>query len=251
MAEPALKLPELPNLITFLAEKFKGTTLGDFLVSWENIIFSLLIIFLISVTAYFVARKSKMIPSRLQSAAEMLVGGLDDFITGILGTRGRKYTPFIGTLFIYIIIMNVFGLIPFMKSPTTNWSTTLALALCVFVYVQYSAFKELGLKGYVDHLMGNPRGILAYTVVIPLLMFVIHLMGELIKPLTLSLRLRSNIWGDDLLLAIMTGFGFKGLPMLFFNTLLVIIAAVVQALVFCLLTTVYFAIVMPHEDAEA
>ncbi|MFH1238883.1 MAG: F0F1 ATP synthase subunit A, partial [bacterium] len=101
-----------------------------------------------------------------------------------------------------------------------------------------------------DHLMGNPRGALAYSVVIPLLIFFVHVTGELIKPLTLSLRLRSNIWGEDLLLAIMTGFGFKGLPLLFFNTLLVIIAATVQALVFCLLTTIYFVMVMSDEEHQ-
>ncbi|MFH1239104.1 MAG: FoF1 ATP synthase subunit a, partial [bacterium] len=195
MAEANLKLPELPNIVTLLAEEFKGSRVADFLIGWENIIFSLILIVFISLVAYLVVRQGRLIPSRLQNVMEILVGGLDDFVCGIMGARGRKYTPFIGTLFIYIISMNLFGLIPFMKSPTTSWSTTLALALCVFVYVQYSAFKGLGLKGYIDHLMGNPRGALAYSVVIPLLIFFVHVTGELIKPLTLSLRLRSNIWG--------------------------------------------------------
>jgi len=73
-------------------------------------------------------------------------------------------------------------------------------------------------------------------------------MGELVKPLSLSLRLRSNIWGDDMLLAIMAKFGLPGLPMLLFNTILAIIAGVVQAVVFCLLTTIYFALILPHEE---
>jgi F-type H+-transporting ATPase subunit a len=135
-----------------------------------------------------------------------------------------------------------------MKSPTSSWSITAALALCVFIYVQYSAIKELGVIGYIDHLAGKPRGVIAFSIVIPILMFLIHVITELVKPLTLSLRLRSNIWGDELLLGILSGFGIKGLPLLFFSSLLVIVAAIVQAVVFCLLTTIYFALVLTKED---
>ena len=67
---------------------------------------------------------------------------------------------------------------------------------------------------------------------------------------TLSLRLRSNIWGDDFLLAILNQIGIMGLPLIFFSTFLALIAAVVQAAVFCLLTTVYFALIMHHEGDE-
>jgi F-type H+-transporting ATPase subunit a len=121
------------------------------------------------------------------------------------------------------------------------------LALCVFFYVQFAAIKERGLMSYLDHLMGKPRGFLAFSVVIPLLMFSLHVLTELVRPVSLSLRLRSNIWGDDILLAIIAGFGLKGIPMLFFNSLLVILAGVVQAVVFCLLTTIYFALAITEE----
>jgi len=214
----------------------------------EELRLSLVIAAIISLVAFLASRKLELVPGRLQNTVEILVGGMDDFICGILGPLGRKYTPFIGTLFIYILCMNLFGLIPFMKSPTANWSITAALAICVFIYVQYSAIKELGPIGYIDHLAGKPRGVIALSVVIPVLMFLIHIITELVKPLTLSLRLRSNIWGDELLLGILSGFGIKGLPLLFFSSLLVIVAAIVQAVVFCLLTTVYFALVLTKEE---
>lgn len=223
--------------------------LTNFIKPWENVIFSFIVICVLSLTAYFALRKSSVIPGRLQNAMEACAGAIDDFVCGILGPKGRKYTPFIGTLFIYIIFMNLAGIIPFMKSSTASWSTTFALALCVFIYVQYTALKEQGIKGYIDHMMGKPRGFLAFTVFIPLLLFFVHILSELIRPISLSLRLRSNIWGDDMLLAIMAGFGIKGIPLLFFNTLLVILACVVQALVFCLLSTIYFALAVPHEEA--
>ncbi|MCX5657030.1 MAG: F0F1 ATP synthase subunit A [Candidatus Omnitrophica bacterium] len=209
-----------------------------------NSLFSCFIIF------WIVGRKKAIIPGRLQNFAELIIGGFDDFVASILGREGRKFTPFIGTLFLYILIMNLMGLIPFLKSPTSNLSTTLALALCVFVYVQYTAFKEFGFFGYFDHLTGKPRGAMAFTIIFPLFFFCLHLISELVRPLTLSLRLRSNIWGDDLLLAILSRFGIMGLPLIVFSTFLAIIAAVVQAAVFCLLTTVYFALIVQHEGDE-
>lgn len=198
--------------------------------------------------AYLASRKMELVPGRLQSTAEILIGGFDDFVCGILGASGRKYTPFIGTLFIYIFFMNILGLVPFMKSPTANWSITAGLALCVFVYVQYAGIKNLGLLGYVDHLAERPRGIMAASVVIPALMFFIHVITELVKPLTLSLRLRSNIWGDDMLLEVLAGFHLAGIPLMVFSYFLAIIASFVQAVVFCLLTTIYFALVLTHEE---
>ena len=242
---------ELPNLVSFLADKLGATTrLGQQVTLWENVIFSLIIVFIISLFVYLASRKQKMIPGRLQAALELVVGGLDDFVCGILGKNGRRYTPFIGTLFIYILFMNLFGIIPFMKSPTSSWSTTLALALCVFAYVQYTGFRELGFLGYLDHMMGRPRGILAFSVFVPVMMFVLHIVSELVRPISLSLRLRSNIWGDDLLLSVLAGFGSAGVGLLVFSTLLAILAAVVQTLVFSLLTTIYFALVLTHEGEE-
>jgi F-type H+-transporting ATPase subunit a len=249
MAEAHITQPELPNLVTILAQKLGvSSPSGKYLIFWENIIFSLIIVCIIFLIAYFASRKRRLIPNRLQNACELVVGGLDSFVCGVLGDKGRKYTPFIGTLFIYIIFMNLFGLIPFMKSPTASWSTTFGLALCVFIYVQYSALRELGFLGYLDHMMGKPRGMLAFSVFVPLMMLLLHIVSELVKPISLSLRLRSNIWGDDMLLAVLSGFGLGGVPLLVFSSLLAILASVVQAVVFSLLSTIYFALVLTHEE---
>jgi F-type H+-transporting ATPase subunit a len=252
VVEAAQTRHELPNLISFLAGLVgRKTHLGEQIYLWENVLFSLIAVFIISLTVYLAARRQKMIPERLQNALELVVGGLDDFVCGILGKNGRRYTPFIGTLFIYIIFMNLFGIIPFMKSPTSSWSTTLGLAICVFIYVQYTAFKELGFLGYLDHMMGRPRGILAFSVFVPVMMLILHIVSELVRPISLSLRLRSNIWGDDMLLSVLAGFGLGGVPLLVFSALLAILAAVVQAVVFSLLTTIYFALVLTHEEETA
>ena len=173
---------ELPNLVSLLAERFgQASPIRDYIYLWENVIFSLVAVAVLSLVAYFASRKVKLIPDRLQNAVEVIVGGLDDFICGVLGPKGRQYTPFIGTLFVYILLMNLFGLIPFLKSPTSSWSTTLGLAICVFIYVQYTSFKEFGFLGYIDHMMGNPRGIIAFSVIIPVIMFFLHIVSELVR----------------------------------------------------------------------
>lgn len=241
---------ETPNIVLFLADKTEGTQVSHFLRQWENIIFAVIALIIVVVVSYFSARRLKMVPGKLQNFAEILVGGIDDFVCGILGPSGREYTPFIGTLFIYILVMNFMGLIPFLKSATASWSVTLAMALCVFVYVQYSAFRNLGISGYFDHLMGKPRGMMALTLIMPIFMFFMHFTTELIRPLTLSLRLRSNIWGDEVLMAVMMKFGIAGLPLLFFDILIAIMKCVVQAVVFCLLTTIYFALTMEHDEKK-
>jgi F-type H+-transporting ATPase subunit a len=248
MTEHGFVEPQLPNFIDSLARTFGPAPWTGFLLLWQDLIFSLVIACIIVLFSVLAVRRKKLIPGRAQNFAEIVAGGIDDFICGVLGPRGRAHTPFIGTLFIYILLMNLAGLIPFIKSPTANWSTTLALSLCVFGYVQYTAFKELNLSGYFYHLMGKPKGFLAASIVLPLLMLFMHIFSELIRPISLSLRLRSNIWGDDMLLAVISGFGIAGMPLVLFNYILAIIASVVQAMVFCLLTLIYLALFMEHEQ---
>ncbi len=242
-------MSKLPDIFAILTAKFPENSFLKFAYLWENVIFSLFIVLVLALLAFFACRKRGFIPgNRLQVAVELIVEGLDDFVCGIIGPKGRKYTPFIGTLFIYILCMNLSGLIPFMKASTASWSTTLALALCVFFYVQYTAIGELGFLGYMDHLAGKPRGVLAVTIIMPLFILILHIFTELIRPISLSLRLRGNIWGDEVLIALLSGFGIKGLPLLFFNVLMGLLMSVVQAVVFCLLTTIYLALVLNHEE---
>lgn len=239
----------MPNICSLLEKATEGSSFSHFLKSWDNVLFSLMAMGIILAFVVIGGRKVKLVPgSRSQNALELCVSGLDNFVCGILGHQGRRYTPFIGTLFIYILTMNLFGFIPLLKSPTANWSTTFALAICVFFYVQYAAIKKHGFLGYLDHLMGRPRGGIAASAIIPIFMLFMHVIAELLKPVTLSLRLRSNIWGDDLLLSLFAHFGVKGVPFLIFNTALALLAALIQCVVFCLLSTIYFALVLENEE---
>ncbi len=247
--------PELPNFITLLYERFGKAAFVGFLHHWENVIFSWIIVIGVSLVAYLVYRKRSLMPGRLQNLVEMAVEGLDNFVCGILGPQGRRYTPFLGTLFIYILSMNFFGLIPGMKSPTANLNTTVSLAICVFFYVQYTGIRSLGLVGYLKHMAGDPRDVVTWFLVplnIP-----IHVIEELAKPLSLSLRLFGNITGEDVLIAVFVGLGVSalgflhlpvGIPFQLPFYFLALLTGTIQALVFTLLSTIYFSLMLPHEE---
>ena len=247
--------PELPNFITLLYDKFGKVAVIGFLHHWENVVFAWLIAIFICLVAYLAYRKKTLIPGGLQNFVEMVVEALDNFVCGILGPRGRKFTPFLGTLFIYILCMNLFGLIPVMKSPTSNLNTTVSLAICVFFYVQYTGIRSLGIVGYLSHMAGEPRDLVTWCLVpinIP-----IHIVEELAKPLSLSLRLFGNITGEDVLITVFVGLGVSalsflhlpvGLPFQLPFIFLALLTGTIQALVFTLLSTIYFSLLLPHEE---
>jgi F-type H+-transporting ATPase subunit a len=247
---------ELPNFITLIVGFLgKDTPVGHFLHTWENFIFSFLSVIIIGLIVSAASRRATLVPGPLQNVIEFLVESLDGFICGILGPQGRKHVPFLGSLFIYILFMNLAGLVPFMRSPTANLNQTLALALCVFCYVQYTGIRNLGVKGYVSHLAGSPKDPISYAL-IPI-MLPLHIIGELAKPMSLSLRLFGNITGEDVLIVIFVTLGIGmlafmnlpiGIPLQLPFYFLAILTSTIQALVFMLLSTVYFLMMMPHDE---
>jgi F-type H+-transporting ATPase subunit a len=251
--------PELPNIITLLSHRLHDVPFIAFLHHWENVLFAFTVAVGLSVLSYASTRRKSLMPGKLQNFMEMIVEGLDNFVAGILGSEGRRFTPFLGTLFIYIWCMNMAGLIPGLMSPTggkNGINITASLAICVFFYVQYVGIRKQGILGYIDHLMGNPRSVIQW-VLVPLNL-PIHIIGELAKPLSLSLRLFGNITGEDVLLAAFVGLGIAataflhspvGLPLHVPFIFLALLTGTIQALVFTLLSTVYFSMMlMEHHD---
>ncbi|MBI1795542.1 MAG: F0F1 ATP synthase subunit A [Candidatus Eisenbacteria bacterium] len=247
---------KFPNVITVLHRLAPHAPLVGFLHHYEVLVFSLGIALLLCLVAWFASRNPQMIPGPLQNGAEMAVEALSDFFTGILGPRhGPRFVPFLGTLFIYILAMNLFGLIPLMDSPTSSLNVTVALALIVFVYAQYVGFRELGLLGWLDHMAGSPRTAIGWFLV-PL-MLPIHIMGELAKPISLSCRLFGNVFGEDMLLVafasmVVVGVPFTrfsiGIPLHFPFFALALLSSVLQAGVFSILTSIYLLLMLPHDD---
>jgi len=226
-------------------------------MTYEDPIYSAIIILFLIILFARASRKLTLIPGPLQNFVEVLIGGLDDFIRGVIGPEGRRFVPFLGTLGLYIYVMNIAGLFPLMKSPTSVLNTTAALAVCVFVYVQYTGIRSLGPIGFVKHLAGDPQDAVGWAMV-PL-QLPLHIIGELTKPLSLALRLFGNIMGEDLLLAVFAGLGVGmfaalhvpfGFPIQVPFMFLGLLTTLIQALVFMLLSTIYISLVLPHHDHD-
>jgi F-type H+-transporting ATPase subunit a len=252
--------PELPNVVTYLRAAYAGKEQPawlHFVHEWENIFFSLFAAIVLIALFGTAARPKQVVPGRMQNAAEALLGGVHDFFLGVLGPSGRRYVPFVGSLMLYIVTMNWMGMIPFLKSPSTSLNTTLALAIVVFCYVQYIGISRNGLGGYLYHFAGQPKDAIGWGSAV--LLFPLEVMGEFIKPISLSCRLFGNILGEDILLAVFVGLGVTtlsfihspiGLPLQLPFLVLSALFGLVQGLVFALLTTVYIVMMLPHDEHE-
>jgi F-type H+-transporting ATPase subunit a len=249
------EVPELPNFITFLYHHFPESTLVKFLHDWENIVFSVLVATILSLVAYLGTRKKQILPSGFQNFLEFCVEKFDKLITEVLGPEdGRKFVPFLGSLFIYILAMNLFGLVPLMKAPSSNLNITIALALCVFVLVQFLNIKNMGIFGFIYHLAGSPKTIIEWALA-PFLLL-LELISQLARPVTLSLRLFGNVLGEDILIGTFALLGVTlgityfsvGLPLQIPFVFLALLTSTMQALVFTLLSTVYILLSSTHKE---
>lgn len=215
---------------------------------------SLVAIALISIICMTGTRRVFVRPGRLQTALELVVGALRGLVVGIMGPRGNDFVPFIGTLFLYIAFMNLMSLLPGFMAPTSNVNITAGLAIIVFVVVQYYGFREQGLR-YLNHfIMGVPREF-PYVLLAPLVL-VIHVLGELFRPVTLALRLFGNLMAEEMivliLIGLVLGLARRGIPIPIQlpNMALGMLVSVVQALIFSMLATVYLDGVMRHVEDE-
>ncbi|CAN5218109.1 hypothetical protein BH09SUM1_BH09SUM1_08690 [soil metagenome] len=199
-------------------------------------------------------------PSRTVAIGEFLIGGFSDFVEGVLGKQnGRKYLPFLVTLFYMILACNLMGLVPGLRAPTASIIITGSFALCTFIVVQATAWTRLGPVTYVHHLAGSPKDAIGWCLA-PLFLILEIISDFLAKPVSLSLRLMGNILGKDILLGAFMGMGISivgllstdlshyiGLPLTIPFYFLGLLLSTIQALVFSLLTMIYLTMVLPHD----
>lgn len=249
------RTPELPNLISVLYHRFHDMPWAKFLYKWENLFFSILIALIISIIAHIGSRKKSLIPSGLQNGLEFAVEHFRKLVLGVLGPQGETYIPFLGTLFIYILSMNLFGLIPLMKSPSSSINITAALAICVFCLVQFLNIRNMGVFGFMYHMAGSPQNVIGWM--LAPFMLILELITQLARPVTLALRLFGNVLGEDILIGAFALLGVVlvsslnspiGLPLQIPFMFLAILTSLMQALVFTLLSTVYILLSIPHGE---
>lgn len=170
---------------------------------------------------------------------EIYVSAIWDMVVSNLGKKNaRLFFPLIGTLFIYILFSNLLGLIPGFLPPTDNISNNLAMALSVFLVFNITGVVSQG-WGYVKHLCGPIWWL------VPLFL-PIEVLGLCVRPVSLSLRLAGNMFGDHTVFSIMSGLIPPVLPALFLG--LGVFVSFIQALVFSLLSLVYIALATGGEE---
>jgi F-type H+-transporting ATPase subunit a len=192
---------------------------------------------LLITVAVIVRRSLSLVPAGTQNFVETVVEAILNLSVENIGHKwGERLFPLMGTLFLFILVCNFFGLIPGFDSPTANINTTAACAIPVFFATHYYGIKVHKLK-YINHFLGPIRSIIALPLMI--LMFIIEGIGHLVRPVTLSVRLFGNMMAKHILLGVLAILAPAILPTLILA--LGTLVSLIQAFVFTLLAVLYLA----------
>lgn len=184
-------------------------------------------------------------PSKRQQVLEVLVDTIRGSLDEVVGPFGRRYLPVITAFALFILVSNLMGLVPLLDAPTGSYNVTLALGLSSFLYYITRGFSQQGL-GYLKHFTG---GIGGYLAPFAALIFVVEIVSNLLRPITLSVRLVLNMFADHAIGGIVSGLAPWVAPAL--STIpLASFVAFVQTLVFVMLSMVYLSETVPHEEHD-
>lgn len=229
--------------------------IGPFSVTNSMLTAWIVMVFLVIISLLATRRMSVVPQSRLQNLMEMIVDFLLDLSEKTAGsTVGRRVFPLIATLFIFILTANWFGIlpgvgsitlcdpqhpdhcVPIFRAATSDLNMTAAMALIAVVTVQVIGVTVNGVKGYLKELSS------------PLLLTPIHIIGELSHVISLSARLFGNIFGGEILLAVMFALVPYFVPVIFMG--LEMFFGFIQALIFSVLTIVYISLAAAGHGSE-
>lgn len=179
---------------------------------------------------------------------ELYTESMLNMVRGVLDKEDAdRFFPLIAGIFLYIFVSNMLGVLPGFAPPTDHVNTNLGMALTVFLVYNISGILRQGFVPYIKHLMGP-------VLLLAPLMFVVEAIGHLVRPLSLSVRLYGNMFGDHLVLDIFMNklpeivgpiMGWI-IPVIFLA--LGIFVSLIQAFVFSLLSVMYIALAVEHSD---
>ncbi|MFN4013278.1 MAG: F0F1 ATP synthase subunit A [Aquificaceae bacterium] len=201
----------------------------------------------ISLGLVALAGRPSLRPTKFQAFWEGYVRFVRSMVLENMGHEGLRYVPLIASIGLFVFFSNLLGMVPGLEAPTANVNTNLALALVVFLLYNIEGFRLHGL-GYLKHFMGpNPYLAPAF--------FVIEIISHLARPITLTLRLFANMKGGALLLVVLVGlvvqnpFTMAASPiLLLFIIAIKFLAVFIQSYIFMILSTVYLAGAVAHEE---
>ncbi|CAA9423113.1 MAG: ATP synthase F0 sector subunit a [uncultured Pyrinomonadaceae bacterium] len=222
-------------------------------IPWYTIMFVIACILTMVVVWILKGKLSAEDPSNGQLTLEAGVLALRGLVVSVIGEHGFKYFPVVGTFAVLVLISNLMGLFPLFMSPTASISVTLALGIASFIYYNYVGISENGLLAHLGHLTGPRLPLLLMLLITPLI-FLIELFSNMIRPMTLGIRLFANMFADEQIAAIISGL-FPPYTQILVPVILLPLAlfvALVQTLVFTLLSMIYISEVShaPHDHAH-
>ena len=221
----------------FFVKIFEAIGLGHFAHTYPHVVYSWVLMAMLIGLGALATKTISLVPGKGQNLLEVIVSGIEEFMVETVGEEGRWLFPLAATIFLYIFIGNLIGIVPGFFPPTANLNTTASCAIVVVVFTHVIGIKYHG-AAYVKHFMG-PVWWMA-----PLI-FVIELIGHAARILSLSFRLFGNMMGHEIVLAILFGLAgafFAPLPIMALG----IFVAFVQGFVFFLLSIIYFSGAMEH-----
>ena len=207
---------------------------------WENFITMQILVALIifALFAFLRPRLSVRAPGKLQHCFELIYNFMHDQAEEAIGHDGPKYVAFCGTLFIFILFMNLIGIIPGFESPTMTPSVPAGCAIATFLYYNIMSVAAIGPLKYAGHFVG-PIPLMAP------LMIPIEIASHLGRPLSLTVRLFANMFAGEKVTMVFMGLVALGVPVLFMG--LHMFVSLLQAYVFMLLTMIYLGQGIAHE----
>ena len=274
---PAEAIPEEQHVPTLFASQWpKGWP--SFPIT-NSILYTWVVAITILVIMRLSTRKMKEVPTGAQNFIEALVGGLRDMCEGLLEPKVARWVfPLVATYFIFIAVSNLMGLLPgvgsigwgepvksimpfaikhaespLFRPPTADANMTVAMAATFFIMSAWWGLKYNGPFGMVKHIFGVKGGFKGIIVVPLTLIFLfvgcVEIVSICVRPVALAMRLYGNIYGGESVLAIMltnSPLGIAALPFYFLELLV----AVVQALVFTLLSIAFIGMFCSHSDED-
>ena len=208
---------------------------------------AMIVVLVVALTALALLVRSQLSvenPGKLQVLMEDYVGAFNSLADDWIGPGGRPYVPLVATIFTFILLCNMSGLVPGLMAPTTNLNVTLGCAAVVWVFYHIEGVRAQGLGAYLKHFV-MPPGMPAWLAPI---MLVIEPISHAARLLSLTLRLFGNLFGEELVVAILAMLVPFVIPLPLMA--LGLITSFLQALIFALLTMVYLqgAITLEHEE---
>lgn len=198
----------------------------------EAILMTWVVIISLLVFGFFASRKSAMLPGSVQILGEMLVSTLYTLTEDALDKeKAEKYGPLICALFMFLVLSNWLGIIPYLHEPTKDLNTPLGLGLMGFAIAHYAGIRSKGIKNYLK----------AYCAPV-FFMMPLNVIGELAKVVSISFRLFGNIMGGSIIILVVSYLTYSLLLPPLLNAFFGLFVGTIQAFVFTMLTVVYISV---------